>query len=159
MPPGPERKDIKHGRTPNSPAGDWLDVEDKPYEAAPPFPAKNGRAKWHDLTLSWWQHVSTMPHCVLWRAEDWQLALELAYMKDNFFKAGEDAKTSAATEIRRREDLLGIGLAARQRLRIRYVKAVQQVAASTPAEQGPAGSPDGKVLSLADRRAAITQSA
>lgn len=120
--PGPNPQERKHGRTPNS-SGDWREVEDVPFTGAPEMPKAPGRGKWHPLVEAWWKTTSTMPHCVLWRAEDWQKVFELLYEKQRYYRtADEDKKTAQLTEIRRQEDSLGIGDAARQKLRIRYTQ-------------------------------------
>lgn len=135
-------KDRKHGRTPNL-AGDWTEVPDVPFDDPRPLPPSPGhsersRAKWHPLVVAWWKTASTMPHCVLWREEDWGKLLELAYMKDEYFKSAKKP-TSTATEIRRQEDALGIGLKARNELKIRY--RVEKPAAGDGAERrAPTGS-------------------
>ncbi len=156
--PGPPPKDVKHGHTPNAVA--WTEVEDVPYEGAPPLPKLGRNKKWHPLVEQWWAIVTRMPHCVLWRDEDWQKLLELAYDKDFYWKADAKRTTSQATEIRRKEDQLGIGLEARVKLRIKYIdpagKAESANAAAAAAAKSAAGA-GGNVLSIADRRAAAMQ--
>lgn len=80
-----------------------------------------------------------MPHCALWRATDWQFALDTAFVHAHFI-AGE---MSRAAELRLRERAMGTTEDARRDLRIRYVSA-------TPEEQEDAG-----VTSLADYRASL----
>lgn len=140
--PGPSPQQRKHGRTPNA-ADDWREVPDVAFDRAPPMPKAPGRGKWHPLVQAWWTTTSTMPHCVLWRPEDWQKVFELLVEKQRYYRtADEDKKTAQLTEIRRQEDALGIGDAARQRLRIRYVQKT---------EPGLAGDgPDGAVEVLED---------
>jgi len=135
--PGPAPKGRKHGRTPNA-SGEWREVADVPFTGAPPMPKPPGRGKWHPMVEAWWETTSTMPHCVLWRPEDWQKVFELLYEKQRYYRtADEEKKTAQLTEIRRQEDALGIGDAARQKLRIRYVQKT---------EPGLAGDgPDGAV--------------
>jgi hypothetical protein len=155
--PGPPPKDVKHGHTARALA--WTDVPDVPFEDGPPLPPLGGRKRWHPLVQQWWVIVSRMPHCVLWRAEDWHKALELAYDKDLYWRNGNDRTTSQATEIRRKEDQLGIGMDARTKLRIRYVtpKSDEQQAAPPTAATSAAAS--GKVLSIAERRKAAQKTA
>ncbi|MER5608365.1 hypothetical protein AB0F93_00215 [Micromonospora tulbaghiae] len=139
--PGPAPQERKHGRTPNS-SSDWRDVADVPFTGAPEMPKPPGSArKWHPLVEAWWKTTSTMPHCVLWRPEDWQKVFELLYEKQRYYRTSDDEKkTAQLTEIRRQEDALGIGDAARQRLRIRYVQKT---------EPGLAGAgPEGAVEEL-----------
>jgi hypothetical protein len=68
--------------------------------------------------------VRVMPHCVSWTPTDWQYAVETALLKHYFWvdAAAGEVKTTAATEIRRREDNIGTTEEARRKLRIRYVE-------------------------------------
>jgi hypothetical protein len=170
--PGPPRKDVKHGRTPTTGANDWIDVDDVPFEGAPPLPrlgpSERSRQKWHPWTLEWYAEVSAMPHCVRWKQTDWRTLFDLARMKDQWYKDGDEAKTSLAAEIRHRENALGLTEASRKAMKIRYVPVrasdepdlrhegtrahEQATAASDPAKAG-------KVLSMAERRAAIVKTA
>lgn len=95
--PGPAQNPNKIGRTPN--AG-YTDVDDVPYLA--------GRAhelpmdyRWHPITLEWWDELRTMPHCVIWTTGDWRAAVDLAILKDGFYKRSTNSAQN--TEIRRRE--------------------------------------------------------
>src|SRR5262245_25440653 len=121
---GPDPKVIKHGRTPN--AGDWTDVPDVPYAGPWPIdlPAKVGRKNWHSQVREWWAELKVMPHCALWRDTDWRFALELAFIKQQFWEDLGEGKlqSTMVTEMRRREDQLGFTGEARRKLRIRYVK-------------------------------------
>lgn len=162
---GPESKAMKHGRTPNA---DWTEVPDVPYPGPwPELPGLPGgkRAKWNELALRWWDTIKVMPHCALWDDADWLYALETLYMKHFYFRdvANDEGTTSAATEIRRREDYLGTTMEARRKLRIKYIDAEDegvQDAVGQGVEDDeddapkPAGKP-GTVSSLADRRKAI----
>lgn len=163
--PGPAPQERKHGRTPNS-SGDWREVDDVPFDGAPPMPAPPGRGrKWHARVEAWWKTASTMPHCVLWRPEDWQKVYELMDEKQRYYASADDDKTTAQlTEIRRREDALGIGDDARIKLRIRYKQKVEPgVAGDGPSgareelEEGAAAAavPGGKVVGIKSRRKRI----
>jgi hypothetical protein len=119
---GTRQKSVKVGRTPNA---NWTEVPDVPYTDGEQrdLPKLGRNKKWHPRVEQWWSKVRTMPHCVLWREPDWEFAIDLAYMKNDYwrlFEAGEST-TSAATEIRRREDQLGVIAEARRKLLIRYV--------------------------------------
>jgi hypothetical protein len=162
--PGPAAQDRKHGRTPNASA-DWREVDDVPFAGAPPMPPPPGRkSKWHPLVEAWWRTTSTMPHCVLWRPEDWQKVFELMAEKQRYYGAADDEKTTAQlTEIRRREDALGIGDQARQALKIRYKQRVEPGlpgegpdGAREVVEEGGPQRPAGRVVSLRDRKKSIT---
>lgn len=161
--PGPAPKDVKHGHTPNALV--WTEVPDVPYEDGPQLPPLGRNRKWHPLVVRWWDIVTAMPHCTLWRDEDWHKLLELAYDKDHYWKAGADRTTSQATEIRRKEDQLGIGMDARTKLRIRYVRPPAEddhdadYATAAAVAAAAAGDGNSKLLSLADRRRAATKPA
>lgn len=126
---------------------DWRYVIDKPHRRKPliDLPADRGegldqesgstrRLTWHDQTLVWWDVVKTLPHAALWGAGDWGLAVATAYLADVAFR---DGTTSAFTELRRREDELGMTVEARRKLRIKWVSAEEYAqltgTASTPA--------------------------
>jgi hypothetical protein len=158
---GPPAKGNKHGRNPNV---DWIDVPDVPFEEeSPDLPKVRGK-RWPALVERWWENVRRMPHCALWTATDWDFAVETAFLKLAFwteYNAGE-VKSTLATEIRRREDMLGVTGEARRKLRIRYVDPGAPVAAvEEPAEdlvveeQGAAGG-SGTVTPLASRRRRLT---
>lgn len=166
--PGPAAKQVKHGHTATTGANDWIEVEDVPFEDAPPLPTLGGRKKWHQWTLDWYAEASRMPHCRLWRDTDWRKLFYLAKLYDAQMRADEP-KTSADTEIRRREAELGFDMASRRALKIRYVpvraeddgpdlraegqRSVEQdLAAADPQTAG-------SVIPLADRRRNITKTA
>jgi len=119
------------------------DVVDEPY-AGPgsemELPAEGGIA-WFAQVRAWWEQVRTMPHCALWARTDWLFAIETAYLKQDFWAsyfAGELHATKA-TEIRRREDQMGVTREARRKLGIRYVPApAVQPAPAADAAGGPA---------------------
>lgn len=160
---GAAPKTIKHGRTPSA---DWTEVADVPYTGpSPELPKLPNRARWNDLVVQWWGQVRTMPHCVLWRPTDWMFAVETAMQKHDYY-ADSERKTTAATEIRRREAQMGTTSEARRQLRIRYVpgpelddeldeedgpvEVVEQVAAATGGAT---------VTPLADRRSRLIRPA
>lgn len=162
---GTAPKTAKHGRTPNA---EWTDVPDVPYtDASPDLPKLARGRKWSDMVVQWWEQVRTMPHCCLWKATDWQFALETALMKDQFWReyAEGEMKSTAATEIRRREGVLGTTAEARRQLRIRYLPVGEDVGElpemdpvvteeAHTVDQGVPG-----VTSLADRRARLARPA
>lgn len=163
--PGPEAKDRKHGRTPNSvTAGEWREYEDVPFEGAPPMPAPPGRKrKWHPMAEKMWKIASVMPHCVDWRDDDW-LALEvLIYEIERYYNPGYEEKQTTAqqTEIRRQKNALGIGEQGRKEQKIRYKQKVEPglsgevEGASREVVQEGSGRPAGNVVPIKDRRKAI----
>lgn len=140
--PGPAPKESKIGRTPNA---DWTDVPNELFEAgrARELPARYGFDKdedgnpvltergWVEQTESWWDVVRTLPHAALWTEADWLFASDTAVLKDLFYTG--IAKAGEMTEMRRREDLLGLSAEARRKLRIRYVAPRPERAADGPA--------------------------
>jgi hypothetical protein len=168
--PGADPKgSSKHGRTP---VADWVEVEDVPYAGPwPELPRLPGRAKWNEFALRWWDTIRVMPHVVLWDDADWLNAVETAIMKHYYFRAvaNDEATTSAATEIRRREADIGTTMEARRKLRIRYVEPKQAgvqhavgrgVEDGRPAkvvEQKGPGAVGGQVLPLEERRRRLTK--
>lgn len=118
------------GRKPNEgapvrhkvrPVHQWFDVPDVPFEGDVPALPKTqpGQPSWPTATKHWWESISRMPHCILWHDSDWQFALDTALVAAAFHRGDEK---SAATELRRREKVMGTTLEARRNLRIRYVE-------------------------------------
>jgi hypothetical protein len=70
-----------------------------------------------------------MPHCVLWDEEDWQFAIDTAFVAAKFH--GGDIK--AATELRQREKIMGTTMDARRDQRIRYVEPTVEMPAGITA--------------------------
>ncbi len=112
-PPGQSRTRVK-------PVHEWTEVPDVPYRGAPGLPRP--KSDWPAPTCRWWAAVSTMPHCVLWTASDWQFALDSALVAARF----HGGSTAAATELRNREKVLGTTVDFRRDLRIRYVPPVDE---------------------------------
>lgn len=118
---GPGQLARKLGHSANA---EWTEVANRPFEgASPDLPRLPSRAKYHPMVTTWWDMVRHMPHCVRWAPTDWQFAVETALLKHYFWTDATmgEVKTTAATEIRRREDILGTTEEARRKLRIRYV--------------------------------------
>ena len=102
----------------NKPTHEWTEVENVPFEDAPPLPeTKPNGDPWSSSTMRWWTAISTMPHCKLWSASDWMFAEHTARLVAAF-DAGDFKQ---ATEIRQREKKLGVTADDRRDLRIRYV--------------------------------------
>lgn len=103
----------------NKPVHEWTEIEDVPFEDAPPLPeTKPNGDPWSSSTLRWWTAISTMPHCKLWSTSDWMFAEHTARLVAAF-DAGDYKQ---ATEIRQREKKLGVTADDRRDLRIRYVE-------------------------------------
>lgn len=113
----------------NSPVAEWTSVPNVPYTGPVPVElpetkrimAKNGPidVPLLDATHDWWEALCRMPHCVLWEESDWHFALVTAIIAD----AALGGISSAATELRTREKVLGTTVDFRRGLRIRYVDA------------------------------------
>ncbi len=163
---GPAGKSVKHGHTPSA---EWTEVANVPYQGpSPDLPKLSGRKKWSELVAQWWEQVRVMPHCVNWGAGDWQFGLETALMKDAFWKEYSEGemKSTMATEIRRREAMMGTTVEARRQLRIRYVTAVdgdQPGELEPPVQvtelEGESSSAVATVTPLHERRARLTRAA
>lgn len=130
--PKADRSQVRHR---NPAAHDWTEVPNVPFEGGPKLPtryrvdAESGQTfavAWPPRTEAWWETVSSMPHCVLWTASDWDFALDTAEVHARFVEGG------SATELRIREKLLGTTLDARRDLRIRYVEPKASAASGTP---------------------------
>lgn len=146
-------KPKEHHRHRNVSVHEWTEIEDVPFVGPVPvsLPAdrlisdRNGASVVPLLaaTSQWWAAVARMPHCSLWAESDWQFALASALVADLAFRG----VTSAATELRQREKVLGTTVDSRRDLRIRYV----EPGAAAKATPVPAS-----VTNLADRRARLS---
>ena len=126
---GTKLKPEGQSRTRHRPTHEWTEVPNVPFAGKPPvgLPAtrtvllEDGPAdiKLHSQTKAWWRRIARMPHCRLWSESDWEFALETALVADALFYG----RTTAATELRQREKVLGTTVDARRDLRIRYVEA------------------------------------
>lgn len=158
-------KSIKLGRTPNA---DWTEVPDEPYTGpSPELPKLPRGRRWNELVVQWWEQVRAMPHCALWRPTDWMFAVETAMAKNDYYVLASDERTTTAfTEIRRREALIGTTAEARRQLRIRYSPVDDGFGDAdgydSPVEvteQEAAATGGATVTPLADRRARLTRPA
>lgn len=130
-----DRKVTRHPLT-----HDWVQVPDKPFRGKrPTLPTKrlvavrgggSEEVALLKLTRDWWAGVSSMPHCVLWSTTDWQYAITTALVADLAYRGS----TSAASELRQREAILGTTVDARRDLRIRYVTPLEAAAATEDVE-------------------------
>jgi hypothetical protein len=117
------RKPKAYHRHRARPAHDWTEVLDVPFEDGPPLPRTqpNGQA-WPKAAIAWWDAVSRMPHCVLWKEGDWLFALTTAVIAAAFYRGN----LKLAQELRQRERLLGTTADALRDLRIRYVQRIDE---------------------------------
>lgn len=161
---GPAGKSVKHGRTPNA---EWTEVLDTPYTGpSPDLPKLTNRRKWNELVAQWYDQVRAMPHCTMWGPGDWMFAIETAMQKHEYY-ADDKRPSSAATEIRRRESMMGTTTEARRQLRIRYVSTADTdedyAEPDRPVEVDEQDETSGRTVAtvtpIAERRARLTRSA
>jgi hypothetical protein len=116
--PGPAAAARKLGRTANA---EWTEIANEPFTG--PSPDLPDFQTWHPMVINWWAHLRSMPHCARWQATDWDYALETAFMKQRYWERffDGDESSTAAVDLRRREDQMGTTEEARRKLRIRYV--------------------------------------
>jgi hypothetical protein len=93
---------------------EWIEIPNVPYEGPKPDLPDD----MPERTKKWWGVVSAMPVCVLWEDDDWQLALDTAYLHAAFAK-GDLAR---AAELRKWQMKLGMTSEGRRALRIRYIE-------------------------------------
>lgn len=117
---------------------EWTEIPDVPFKKRKPVSLPRGTSQ---QTRAWWGRVTSLPHCVLWGAGDWQFALDTARIHHAFVR-GDMARSS---ELRIREKQMGTTLEARRDLRIRYVD-------PKAAEFETADDPDPAVVNLAKER-------
>jgi hypothetical protein len=117
---GPPPKTVKHGHT----GGEFVDVPDLPYTGPgsdrdlPEIPG----LPWYPQAEAWWMTVRRMPHCRLWMESDWTFAIMTGVLLNQVWGElfGGALPTSLVTELRRREDMMGMTMEARRKLGIRY---------------------------------------
>jgi hypothetical protein len=110
---GRRPKDEEQRVNRNALTHDRIDVPDVPYRGDRPGLPEG--LPWQ--TREWWETVSTMPVCVLWRKEDWHFALGAALLHAAFV----NGDMAAEPKLREREKVMGTTLAYRRDNRIRYV--------------------------------------
>lgn len=98
------------------PQHSYLNVPNVPYTPTEEEARCPSRAA---ATRRWWAVVSTMPHCRLWGAGEWEFARATAYVHATFIASGGKV---GAKELRDREKAMGTTEDARRALRIRYVE-------------------------------------
>lgn len=140
--PGPAPKPADQRVNRSAKVADTLKVTNTPYLDAPALPARNpeDNTPWSTAARAFWTTLSTMPHCCLWSAMDWELAVQTVSLYERTREPG-NVGLGAHRELRARDKSLGMSLDARRCLRIEYV-------------DEPADLPAG-VTDLATRREAI----
>lgn len=140
------RKPNEKAVTRHKPVIDWIEVEDTPYTGeVPELPLTrtfiNPKGEVQEVpiekrTRNWWEAISQMPHCILWKQSDWQFALDTAMVH----ASASHGSVTAMGELRQREKIMGTTVDARRDLRIRYI---------SPEVEEPILTP---VASIDDRR-------
>ena len=115
--PVPGRKQKPDARNRNPDTHDWILVPNEPFTEGEKLGRRPGGGQWPVRTKRWWATVSSMPHCVIWTAADWEFAFDTAQLAAEFHE-GDMAR---AAELRIREKVLGTTADFRRDLRIRYV--------------------------------------
>ena len=115
---GTAPKDQKTGRYQNVTGAGWTDVRDVPYQGTTP---SNPWVMEDPYLSKWWDTLCSMPHCILWNESDWQYALDTSLMKARFYDGTKAPNAAVLTELRKREEAMGMTYDARLKLRIRYV--------------------------------------
>jgi hypothetical protein len=106
-------------RRANAPTFEWNEFPDTPFTGAPDLGRMAEGSEWPDFVQTWWATISTMPHCAMWEASDWSFARLTAPL----VLACMTGSSSAASELRQRERVMGVTVDGRMYLRIRYVPA------------------------------------
>lgn len=135
MRPGPAPDPRSTGR--NTPAVDWTEVVDKPFDYVAAGRLLPETRPWHDDARAWFKITASMPHAVLWRDADWLALYDLAIMKHKFYQGA--ASSGEVVEIRQRETQFGNTLDARVKLRIRYVADLSTGLAAEPSPEPTSG--------------------
>ena len=68
------------------------------------------------MTLTWWDAISTLPHCIAWRPSDWAFALTTALIAD----AVHSGDMTRAAELRTRETQMWVTADSRRTNKIVY---------------------------------------
>lgn len=135
------------------PKAEWHEVLDVPFDyrangrSLAPRPLKE--LEWSPQVLTWYAAVASLPHAAGWRDDDWIRLYDLAILKQKFYTGV--ASSSEITEMRKREDDLGVSAEARLKNRIRYIAPPPVQTPETPAPEGadlPAPTP---ITSARDR--------
>lgn len=133
---GAKQKSQAASRSQTRRVHDWVEVENVPYAGESPELPETRRAVLpfgevielpiHEMTRRWWESVRSMPHCRLWSDSDWTFALATALVADAFYYG----HNPSASELARREKVMGVTVDSRRDLRIRYVEPVDEKPAS-----------------------------
>src|SRR5262245_44923018 len=99
---------------------EWTEVPDTPFKGGPRLPKERRNGKpWPPGCAQKWAAWSTMPHCALWKATDWESALDSLEVAATMMLESHDPRRSS--ELRNREKVMGTTLDFRRDIRVRYV--------------------------------------
>lgn len=125
------KTDRSQARTRHKPVADWTEVDDVPFEGAPPLRdratggvsvmevgAANSET-WPSATLDWWHDISRMPHAADWTLSEWRFAMDTAEIHA---RTMEGWRGYSGASLTLREKQMGVTADYRRALRIRYVK-------------------------------------
>jgi hypothetical protein len=124
------KDDRSQVRTRHKPVADWVDVENVPFEGAPPLRDRatggisvmeTGAANspdWPQATLDWWRDISRMPHAAHWTDSEWRYAMDTAEIHARTMEAW---RGYTGASLLPREKQMGVTADFRRGLRIRYV--------------------------------------
>ncbi len=102
---------------------DFVEVPNVRFGGAPKLPATRANGEpWSVRGRAKWRAWSSMPHCVLWEAEDWQFAFDTIEVAERFL-ATDDPRAGA--ELRNREKVMGTTFDYRRDIRVRFVDPVE----------------------------------
>lgn len=76
------------------------------------------RVEVSELTESWWEAVTSLPHCIAWRDSDWSFALATALIADSVH-AGDMTR---AAELRTRETQMWATADSRRANKVTYTE-------------------------------------
>lgn len=147
-----DRSQVRHR---NPTVADWIDVDNVPFEGAPPLRdratggisvmavgAENSE-DWPQATLDWWHDISRMPHCKLWGPSEWRYAMDTAEIHARTMEAW---RGYTGASLLPREKQMGVTADFRRGLRIRYVEPKDKKGQPAEAARG------GNVVSMSGYR-------
>jgi hypothetical protein len=118
-------------RTRHKPVSDWTEVEDIPFDGAPPLRDRatggisvmavgvENSQFWPQATLDWWRDISRMPHAARWTDAEWRFAMDTAEIHARTMEGWRGYSGPTLTQ---REKILGTTADFLRGLRIRYVE-------------------------------------
>lgn len=145
--PAPKRQVTRQRR--NHTAGARTLAADDRAAEVPELPVM-GRAKWHDMTIQWWQDVWTDPMSAEYARADKHGLFRLLRLVDRFWKlsASNPQLTKLSAEIRQLETKFGLSPLDRRRQQVEIERGEdaqertqQRAARRAPAKRKPGDDP------------------